>query len=95
MPGPYLFAHLTVVIQLILDFLKLGKKKFADNNCRRDKDRGKFIVTIKTCNVKKRNEYFVFHILWNYENCNVSFAVQYIVVNNGRVTQPGTNIHVT
>ena len=23
-------------------------------------------VAIKTCNLKKRNKYFVFHILWNY-----------------------------
>ena len=35
-------------------------------------------VAVKTCNLKKRNKYFIFHILWSYKNCDISFAVQYI-----------------
>ena len=35
-------------------------------------------VAIKTCNLKWRNNFFVFHILWNYQNCDISFAVQFI-----------------
>ena len=48
-------------------------------------------IATKTCNLKKRNIYFVFHILWNDQNCDVSFAVECIFHTSTRSINPFPN----